>query len=167
MGYPQGSVIGPKLFLLYINDVCNVTERLKFVIFADDTNLFCSGKNLKELLYAIERELEILKTWFDVNKLSLNMKKTKFMVFGNQKEIDGDIELKICDVEIERVYETKYLGVVIDHKLTWKQHIDYIKGTISKSIVILYKSRDILNYKALYIIYCSLILPYISYCVEL
>lgn len=95
------------------------------------------------------------------------MKKTKFMVFGNQKEIDGDIELKICDVEIERVYETKFLGAVIDHKLTWKQHIDYIKGKISKSIAILYKSRDILNSKALYIIYCSLILPYISYCVEL
>ena len=128
--------------------------------------MYCSGNNLKELLSTTERELKILKTWFDVNKLSLNIKKTKFMVFRNRKEIDKDIKLKICDSEIERVTEIKFLGVVIDDKLTWKQHVRYIKGKISKSIAILYKSRSILNYKALHIIYCSLILPYISYCVE-
>ncbi len=78
------------------------------------------GVNVWEyVLYAIEREWE---AWFDVNKLSLNIRKTKFMVFRNKKDIDGDIPLKICDVEIQRVFETKFLGVVIDQKLTWKQH---------------------------------------------
>ncbi len=78
-------------------------------------------------MYAIERELEILKAWFDVDKLSLNIRKTKFMVFGI-KDIDGDIQLKFCDAEIERVFETKCFRVVIDHKLTWKQHIDQRKN---------------------------------------
>lgn len=99
-GVPQGSVIGPKLFLRYINDICKVTGLLKFVIFADDTNLFCSGKHLKELVFAVERKLEVLKCWFDVNKLSLNIKKTKFIVFGNRTKRDEDIELKICNDKI-------------------------------------------------------------------
>ena len=88
------------------------------------------------------------------------------MVLGNQKEVDKDMKLKICDAEIERVTEVKFLGVVIDHKLTWKPHVNYIKGKISKTIAILYKSRNILNYKALHIIYCLHILLYTSYCVE-
>ncbi len=146
---------------------CNVTDFFRYVIFADDTNLFCSGKNLKELLCCVEMELENLKTWFDVNKLSLNIKRTKFMVFGNLNESDCNVKLKICNVDTERVSETKFLGVVIDQKLTWKQHIEYIKGKISKSLAILYKSRNVLNSKALHLIYNSLIVPYISYCVEL
>lgn len=74
---PQGSVIGPILFILYIDDICNVTDFFRYVKFADDTNLFCSGKNLRELMCCVERGLENLKNWFDVNKLSLNIKKTK------------------------------------------------------------------------------------------
>ena len=89
------------------------------------------------------------------------------MVFGNLNESDCNVKLKICNVDIERVSETKFLGVVIDQKLTWKQHIEYIKGKISKSLAILYKSRNLLNSKALHLIYYSLIVPYISYCVEL
>lgn len=129
--------------------------------------MFCSGKNLKELLCCVEMELENLKTWFDVNKLSLNIRKTKFMVFGNLNDSDCNVKLKICNVDIERVFVTKFLGVVIDQKLTWKQHIEYIKGKISKSLAIPYKSRYVLNSKALHLIYYSLIVPYISYCVEL
>ena len=101
MGVPQVSVIGPILFILYINDICSVTNFFKYIFFADDTNLVCSGKNLKELLIGIESELESLKTWFDINTL----------------------------------------------------------GKISKSVAILSKSRYVLNYKALKIIYNSLIFP--------
>ena len=164
-GVPQGSVLGPKLFILYLNDICTVSTKLKFVMFADDTNVYCSGEDLKEVLRTVEVELFQLKKWFDINKLSLNEKKTKFMVFSGART-NCEVKLKLNQVEIDRVYETKFLGVIIDHKLCWKPHIEYIKRKISKSIAILYKTRDMLNKKCLHILYYSLIFPYLTYCVE-
>ena len=163
---PQGSVVGPKLFILYINDLCTVSNVLQFVNFADDTTLFCSGKKLEELLNTVEEELKKLKIWFDINKLSLNVSKTKFIVFGNRK-LHDEVTLKIDDVEIERVAENKFLGVIIDKKLNWKTHIKYIKSKISKSIAILHKTKHILDQRSLHMLYSSLITPYLTYCAEL
>jgi len=81
---PQGSVLGPLLFLLYINDICEVSKVFKFILFADDTNLFCSGDNLKQLLDTMEKEMVQLKNWFDSNKITLNTRKTTFIVFGSR-----------------------------------------------------------------------------------
>ena len=164
-GVPQGSVLGPKLFILYLNDIFTVSDVLKIVTFADDTNLLCSGEDIEELLKTVEIELTKLKKWFDRNKLSLNEKKTKFMVFGGVPA-DFQIKLYINGTEIERVYESKFLGVIIDHKLSWKPHIQYIKGKLAKSVGILYKTRELLNKKCLHLLYFSLVVPYMSYCVE-
>ena len=82
-GVPQGSILGPKLFILYMNDICNVSNILRFILFADDTNAFKSGFNINELADSITCELEKLQIWFNTNKLSLNVTKTNFMVFGN------------------------------------------------------------------------------------
>ena len=79
---PQGSVLGSKLFLLYINKICNVSKLLKYVVFDGDTNLFCSGGDLWQLLETVEEELKILKRWFDINKLSLKCNKPKFIIFA-------------------------------------------------------------------------------------
>lgn len=107
----------------------------------------------------------LLKNWFDLNKLTLNISKTKFIVFGNR--LPNTIsKLMINEIEIERVSAIKFLGVIIDNDLNWKPHISYTKNKISKSIAILYKVKDLLNEKSLYTLYCSLVLPYITYCVE-
>ncbi len=122
-GVPQGSVLGPVLFILNIDDICKISEWLSFALFADDTNAFCSGENMQQLLEVITTEMVKLKLWFDVNKLSLNMNKTKLMLFGNC-EINTQVQIIIDGVNIERVYEIKFLGVILDHKLCWKSHID-------------------------------------------
>ena len=124
-GVPQGSVLGPKLFILYINDICRVSHDLNFVVFADDTNIFCSGEDLQHLVEAVNKGMRKIKCWFDTNKLSLNLSKTKFMIFGNRK-IGENIHVEIEDVVIDRVYENKFLGVMLDHKLCWKPHISYL-----------------------------------------
>ena len=80
-GIQQGSIIGPLLFILYINDLANVSDKLKFILFADDTNVFVSGKNIKNVCDVLNKELENMNIWFKVNKLSLNVSKTNYMIF--------------------------------------------------------------------------------------
>ena len=142
-----------------------MSKTLKTILFADYTNfLFCGG-NLKQLLDTVEKELKKQESWFDANKLTLNLSKTKFIIFGNHSN-SSNKKLMINDVEIKRVSEITFLGVIIDNKLCWKSHINYIKVKISKSIAILNKADDLLNQASLYTLYCSFILPYITYCVE-
>lgn len=114
----------------------------------------------------VRTELKTLVKWFDNNRLSINLNKTKYIIFGN-KTINKPCQLKIADIEIERVCATKFLGVVIDNKLNWKSHINILKSKISKIVAILYKIKPCVNQNALYILYNSLILPYLNYCVEI
>ena len=165
-GVPQGSLIGPKLFILYINDICKVSDLLKCVLFADDTTLYVSGENLHQLTADVTRELSRIKRWFDQNKLSFNLSKTKYIIFSN-RQIKTSMSLKIDEVELERVNENKFLGIILDHKLSWKPHIAHVQSKMSKTIAILHKTKCFLNRPSLYILYCSLIVPYCSYCVEI
>ena len=164
-GVPQGSILGPSLFLLYINDLHCVSKLLKYILFADDTNIFCTGKNIQDVCELLNNELKKLDIWFRVNKLSLNVLKTNFMFFSNTSTEDGSIFLN--GTYIERVYCTKFLGVYIDSKLAWDHQIKHVQGKIAKSISIMYKAKYLLTKSALYTLYCSLILPYLSYCCEI
>ena len=109
-GVPQGSILGPILFLLYINDLASVSEFCFSVLFADDTNMFITGKDMNALCRQLSGDLRNIQEWLQCNKLSLNVLKTHHMVFTPRNKLIDDIEVKIHDVQIQRVYTTKLSG---------------------------------------------------------
>uniref|UniRef100_A0A672GN57 Reverse transcriptase domain-containing protein n=1 Tax=Salarias fasciatus TaxID=181472 RepID=A0A672GN57_SALFA len=140
-GVPQGSVLGPVLFLLYINDIDTASSLLKCILFADDTTLYYAGDNINEVLEIVEKEFQNVIKWFNTNKLSLNISKTKYMIFSYRRT-DVDTTLTVEGIEIERTNEIKFLGVLLDEQLTWKSHIEYVKTKISQTIAVLYKLKE-------------------------
>ena len=162
-GVPQGSILGPSLFLLYINDLCNVSELLQIVLFADDTNIFYEHVDKTSLEHTLNIELNKINTWFMVNQLSVNLKKTNYIVFGT-KNINLDFDIQIDNVPIERVNNTKFLGVYIDAQLNWAVQLNIVKSKIAKGLGILYRLKYKLTEDAKLILYSTLILPHLTYC---
>ena len=164
-GVPQGSILGPLLFIIYINDICNTSQLLKFVMFADDTNVFVSHKSIKHIEKILNSELQNLVTWFKANKVSLNIEKTNFILFQRKAEMfpTKNIDLYMDNFKINQIQYAKFLGVTVDSKLTWKNHIAEIESKISKNIGVISRASKFLKTKELQTLYCSLILPYL-YC---
>ena len=123
-GVPQGSVIGPLLFLLYINDLPNVSKLLSFYLFADDTNIYFRSHDLCSLQKIMNMELKKVKKWLDANQLALNIDKTNFVIFHSpQKQIDHQVVIKFMRKKISQKTSVKFLGVLLDAHLSWKTHI--------------------------------------------
>ena len=165
-GVPQGSILGPLLFLLYINDICNSSKLLHFVLYADDTNMFYSCENMDELCADVNRELWRVMQWFITNRLSVNIKKTNFVLFGSQAKLKNVTNCKIFfkNMEIVQTNTAKFLGVLIDSTLSWKSHIEYITKKVAKSIGIIKRVHNCLPTDTLNTLYNTLVLPYLNYC---
>jgi hypothetical protein len=165
-GVPQGSILGPLLFLIYVNDIVNCSHLLYFILFADDTNILFCDDNLERLIYMLNVELEKLSYWFKANKLSLNLKKTNFITFGSKvySKYNNEVDIQIDKIKIKQVSSIKFLGVIIDEKLVWKDHISTLSAVLSKNIGIINKVKHILPTNILLTLYNALVLPHLSYC---
>ena len=169
MWRPQGSILGPLLFLVYVNDLANASRSLDPIMFADDTNLFFHHKDIEHPCTVVNNELVNIKDWFTANKLSLNVEATKYSFFHKSSKKD-DIplhlpKLTINDYEIQRKESIKFLWVLLDQHLTWKEHIKLIENKIKNigNIGILYKTRPYLDKKALLCLYYSCINSCLNY----
>ena len=151
------NICGPLLFLIYINDLPNISKILNFYLYTDDTNIYYESSSLDKLERTV-RELNKLYLWLNVNRLSLNIDKTNVIVFHPyNKPIKKSITIKINNKAIEEKEYIKYLGVLIDSTLSWKHHVSNISKKISRSIGIMYKLRPFLPLNVLKNVYYSLV----------
>ena len=161
---PQGSILGPIIFLLYINDLSNVSNVLKCILFADDTSKNISHNDVNSLQEIYNDELQLITKWLNMNKLFINVRKTNFMVFTKKKCNIDAISINMCNSEIKLVSSLKFLGVIVDNKLNWSNHINFICNKLSKNIGILYRLKS-LPKSVLKLIYNTIIIPHINYCI--
>ena len=161
IGVPQGSVLGPLLFLLYINDL-PLASQLLTKLFADDTVLIFSADNLNDLQILINNELRAIHQWMTSNKLSLNYDKTKYMLVHRRND-RAVLNLYIDDNKIKQVQSIKYLGVIIDEKLSWKEHIKTVESKISKACGAICKLRHYVDFDCLRALYYGYAYSHLQY----
>ena len=166
IGVPQGSTLGPLLFLLYINDmICSLqsSDNVNLSQFADDSTITYSSKNLATTIKIIELEFLKIIEWLSANKLIINLDKTHLMLFTNKKR-PHTISINVKGQIVNEITETKFLGVILDNKLSWNAHIKFISKKISKSLSILKMLKYTFPCRILKSLYYSFVYPYFSYC---
>ena len=162
-GTPQGSCLGPLLFLIFCNDIHLVLEFCNCILFADDTTIYKTHCNPTYLEWIINEDLKLASDWFKANKLTLNLNKTVCMYFHLNKIKATNVTIKIDSRNIPQVETTKFLGITLDHGLTWKKHIDNLLRKIKSNLKILQESKCWITKHVLQILYYSQIYSHLSY----
>ena len=165
-GIPQGSILGPLLFIIYINDLPSIIKHCNIQLYADDTLLYFSSSSIDKIESALAGDLESIINWLNKNYLFLNYTKTKVMLSGTRQRL-GSVDsftIKASDTILARVYQFKYLGVMLDPCLSWNDQIDHIAAKISSRLGMLRKARKIIPREACITLYNAMVLPLFDYC---
>ena len=166
-GVPQGSILGPLFYIIYANDFSRASELLFTIMFADDTSVFIEGQSYGNLCELLNEELEKCDIWIKANKLTLNLKKTHFMIFHRSRIKCEGVQITIRNENIKETNSIKLLGIIVDNKLKWHEHIIYIKNKVSRAIGIIYKARKYANKQTVKQMYYTFVFPYLIYCCEI
>ena len=163
-GVPQGSILGPLFFIIYINDIALSSNLLSFFLFADDTTILFSHKNIDILEQTINQELIHVSNWLIANKLSLNVKKSNVLVFRTKDStVKRQINIIINGTQAEEKLHAKYLGVLIDNKLSYVNHVNHVNSKLTKGNAIISKVRNYIPHNILVNTYHAFLQSHINY----
>lgn len=163
LGLPQGSVSAPWLFSLYVNDMHRASDKLNFIHFADDTTIYRSGSDLSSLCQEINFEMNRILDWLKANRLSLNIEKTKFMLFTHSSVDPNSLNISLNNINVERVNSRKFLGITIDERLNYNDHVAALARKLSCTVGVMSKLSEFVPPNIIKLLYYSIFYPHLLY----